>query len=71
MSSAFTSILRRMPWCYPDLDSLKAHVLACVSAYNFAKHLSNTPERLSRQNRFQTLFHRNRWEVHARLCCGL
>ncbi len=24
---------------YPDLDSLKAHVLAFVSAYNFAKHL--------------------------------
>ena len=23
----------------PDLDSLKAHVLAFVSAYNFAKHL--------------------------------
>ena len=32
---------------YPDLDSLKAHVLAFVSAYNFAKHLKairwNTP----------------------------
>ena len=24
---------------YPDIDSLKAHVLAFVSAYNFAKHL--------------------------------
>lgn len=24
---------------YPDLESLKAHVLAFVSAYNFAKHL--------------------------------
>ena len=24
---------------YPDLDSLKAHVLAFVSAYNLAKHL--------------------------------
>ena len=24
---------------YPDLDGLKAHVLAFVSAYNFAKHL--------------------------------
>jgi transposase InsO family protein len=24
---------------YPDLDSLKAHVLAFVTAYNFAKHL--------------------------------
>ncbi len=24
---------------YPDLDSLKAHVLAFVAAYNFAKHL--------------------------------
>ena len=24
---------------YPDLDALKAHVLAFVSAYNFAKHL--------------------------------
>jgi hypothetical protein len=24
---------------YPDLDSPKAHVLAFVSAYNFAKHL--------------------------------
>ncbi len=24
---------------YPDLDSLKTHVLAFVSAYNFAKHL--------------------------------
>ena len=24
---------------YQDLDSLKAHVLAFVSAYNFAKHL--------------------------------
>ena len=24
---------------YPDLDSLKAHVLAFVSVYNFAKHL--------------------------------
>ena len=24
---------------YPDLESLKAHVLALVSAYNFAKHL--------------------------------
>ena len=24
---------------YPDLDSFKAHVLAFVSAYNFAKHL--------------------------------
>jgi transposase InsO family protein len=24
---------------YPDLDSLKAHVLAFVRAYNFAKHL--------------------------------
>ena len=23
----------------PDLESLKAHVLAFVSAYNFAKHL--------------------------------
>ena len=25
---------------YPDLDSLKHHVLAFVSAYNFAKHLN-------------------------------
>jgi transposase InsO family protein len=24
---------------YPDLDALKAHVLAFVTAYNFAKHL--------------------------------
>lgn len=24
---------------YPNLESLKAHVLAFVSAYNFAKHL--------------------------------
>jgi len=24
---------------YPDLESLKAHVLAFVAAYNFAKHL--------------------------------
>ena len=24
---------------YPDLDSLKAHVLAFVCAFNFAKHL--------------------------------
>ena len=24
---------------YPDLESLKAHVLAFVSAYNFAKHI--------------------------------
>ena len=24
---------------YPDLDSLKAHVLAFVSAHNFAKHV--------------------------------
>ena len=24
---------------YPDLESLKAHVLAFVTAYNFAKHL--------------------------------
>ena len=24
---------------YPDLDSLKAHVLALVCAFNFAKHL--------------------------------
>ncbi len=24
---------------YPDLDSLKAHVLAFVTAYNLAKHL--------------------------------
>ncbi len=24
---------------YPDRDSLKAHVLALISAYNFAKHL--------------------------------
>ena len=24
---------------YPDLDSLKAHVLAFVRTYNFAKHL--------------------------------
>jgi len=24
---------------YPDLESLKAHVLAFISAYNFAKHL--------------------------------
>jgi len=24
---------------YPDLESLKAHVMAFVSAYNFAKHL--------------------------------
>ena len=24
---------------YPDLESLKAHVLAFVSAHNFAKHL--------------------------------
>lgn len=24
---------------YPDLDALKAHVLAFVMAYNFAKHL--------------------------------
>ena len=24
---------------YPDLESLKTHVLAFVSAYNFAKHL--------------------------------
>jgi hypothetical protein len=24
---------------YPDLGSLKAHVLAFVTAYNFAKHL--------------------------------
>jgi hypothetical protein len=24
---------------YPDIESLKAHVLAFVSAYNFAKHL--------------------------------
>ena len=24
---------------YPDLDSLRAHVLAFVSAYNFVKHL--------------------------------
>ncbi len=28
---------------YPDLDSLKAHVLAFVSAYNFAKHLQSNP----------------------------
>ena len=32
---------------YPDLESLKAHVLAFVSAYGFAKHLKalqwNTP----------------------------
>ena len=26
---------------YPDLESLKAHVLAFVSAYNFAKHLKS------------------------------
>ena len=24
---------------YPDLEALRAHVLACVAAYNFAKHL--------------------------------
>lgn len=24
---------------YPDLEALKAHVLAFVTAYNFAKHL--------------------------------
>ena len=27
------------PFHYPDLDSLKAHVLAFVCAFNFAKHL--------------------------------
>jgi hypothetical protein len=24
---------------FPDLESLKAHVLAFIAAYNFAKHL--------------------------------
>jgi hypothetical protein len=24
---------------YPDLEALRAHVLAFVAAYNFAKHL--------------------------------
>lgn len=36
---------------YPDLESLKAHVLAFVAAYNFAKHL----KRLRWRTPFQTI----------------
>jgi hypothetical protein len=28
---------------YPDIESLRAHVLAFVSAYNFSKHLKCSP----------------------------
>ena len=34
---------------YPDLDALKAHVLAFVSAYNFAKHLKALRSKTSYQ----------------------
>src|SRR3954467_14350938 len=36
---------------YPDLESLKAHVLAFVTAYNFAKHL----KRLQWRTPFQAI----------------
>jgi transposase InsO family protein len=36
---------------YPDLESLKAHVLAVVTAYNFAKHL----KRLQWRTPFQAI----------------
>jgi transposase InsO family protein len=38
---------------YPDLESLKAHVLAFVAAYNFAKHL----KRLRWRTPFQAICH--------------
>jgi transposase-like protein len=38
---------------YPDLESLKAHVLAFVTAYNFAKHL----KRLRWRTPFQAICH--------------
>jgi hypothetical protein len=33
----------------PDIESLKAHVLAFVTAYTFAKHLRRLPRRLRRR----------------------
>src|SRR3954469_4956985 len=38
---------------YPDLESLKAHVLAFLAAYNFAKHL----KRLRWRTPFQAICH--------------
>lgn len=35
----FHRFLRISPCRYEDLESLKAHILAFVTAYNFAKHL--------------------------------
>jgi hypothetical protein len=37
---------------YPDLEALKAHVLAFVMAHNFAKHLKALRWRTRKRGRF-------------------
>ena len=45
---------------YPDLDSLKTHVLAFVSAYNFAKHLKALRWKTPFESRLSRLGHHAR-----------